>query len=81
VVLSEGKDNFKIQIIDSGLGIKEEEQDKVFKKFAKISNKPTAGENSTGLGLSIVKKLTELLGGKISFKSVYGSGTTFTLEF
>jgi len=81
VVLSESENKFTIQIIDSGLGIKEEEQDKVFKKFAKISNKPTAGENSTGLGLSIVKKLTEMLGGKISFHSVYGSGTTFTLEF
>jgi len=81
VILSAEQNKFKIQIIDSGLGIKEEEQDKVFKKFAKISNKPTAGENSTGLGLSIVKKLTEMLGGKISFQSVYGSGTTFTLEF
>ncbi len=81
IVLSKGDKYFKIQVIDSGLGIKEEEQEKVFKKFAKISNKPTAGENSTGLGLSIVKKLTEMLGGTISFKSVYGSGTTFTLEF
>ncbi len=81
VTLSKGNNNFKIQIIDSGLGIREDEQDKVFKKFAKISNKPTAGENSTGLGLSIVKKLTEMLGGSITFKSVYGSGSTFTLEF
>ncbi|MBS1492624.1 MAG: tetratricopeptide repeat-containing sensor histidine kinase [Bacteroidetes bacterium] len=81
IILSDAVNNFKVQIIDTGLGIKEEEQEKVFKKFAKISNKPTAGENSTGLGLSIVKKLTEMLGGNISFKSVYGSGTTFTLEF
>lgn len=81
IILSGDAEKFKIRIIDSGLGIKEEEQNKVFKKFAKISNKPTAGENSTGLGLSIVKKLTEMLGGKISFKSVYQSGTTFTLEF
>jgi len=74
-------ENFRIDIIDSGLGIKEEEQSKVFAKFAKISNKPTAGEGSTGLGLSIVKKLTELLNGKISFTSDFGKGSTFTLEF
>lgn len=76
---SEGK--AEIRISDNGLGIKEEEKQKVFQKFAKISNKPTAGENSTGLGLSIVKKLTELCGGKIDFESEFGKGTTFILNF
>lgn len=71
----------EIKISDYGLGIKEEEKKKVFQKFAKISNKPTAGENSTGLGLSIVKKLTELCGGEISFESEFGKGSTFTLSF
>ncbi|MBX7044280.1 MAG: tetratricopeptide repeat-containing sensor histidine kinase [Ignavibacteria bacterium] len=70
-----------IEICDNGLGIKDEEKPKVFQKFAKISNKPTAGENSTGLGLSIVKKLTELSGGNIMFDSVYGKGSKFTLMF
>lgn len=69
------------EITDSGLGIKEEEKSKVFQKFARISNKPTAGENSTGLGLSIVKKLTELAGGMISFESEFGKGTTFKVAF
>jgi len=69
------------EISDNGLGIKEEEKSKVFQKFARISNKPTAGENSTGLGLSIVKKLTALAGGEISFESEYGRGTTFILSF
>jgi len=71
----------EVKISDTGLGIKDEEKKKVFQKFAKISNKPTAGENSTGLGLSIVKKLTELCGGNISFESEYGKGTTFILKF
>lgn len=70
-----------MDIIDNGLGIKDEEKSKVFQKFAKISNKPTAGENSTGLGLSIVKKLTELLGGNIEFESEYGKGSKFALIF
>lgn len=73
-------DKTYIKVIDSGLGIKESEYDKVFQKFARISNKPTSGENSTGLGLSIVKKLTELIGGTITFTSIYGKGTTFILE-
>ncbi len=74
-------DNVTIEIKDNGLGIQDSEKEKVFQKFSRISNKPTAGENSTGLGLSIVKKLTELINGKIYFESEYGKGTTFTLEF
>ncbi len=73
-------DKVIIEIKDNGLGIQESEKEKVFQKFSRISNKPTAGENSTGLGLSIVKKLTELINGKIYFESEYGKGTTFTLE-
>ncbi|MBS1515965.1 MAG: tetratricopeptide repeat protein [Bacteroidetes bacterium] len=72
--------NVSVSVTDSGIGIKESEKDLVFTKFARMSNKPTAGENSTGLGLSIVKKLTELIGGRIFFKSEYGKGTTFTIE-
>lgn len=73
-------ENINIKVIDHGMGIKESEFERVFQKFSRMSNKPTGGENSTGLGLSIVKKLTELIGGKISFESKYGEGTTFTVE-
>lgn len=73
-------DKVTIKIKDNGLGIQESEKEKVFEKFSRISNKPTGGENSTGLGLSIVKKLTELINGKIYFESEYGKGTTFTVE-
>jgi len=73
--------NGKIQfeIIDNGLGIPEEEIPKLFIKSQKLSNRPTGGEDSNGLGLSIVKELTILLGGKISLSSKVGQGTTFTL--
>jgi signal transduction histidine kinase/Flp pilus assembly protein TadD len=73
-------DKVTVKIKDNGLGIQDSEKEKVFSKFARISNKPTAGENSTGLGLSIVKRLTELIGGKVYFESEFGKGTTFTLE-
>jgi len=72
-------DKVYVNVIDHGLGIRESEYDKVFQKFSRISNKPTGGENSTGLGLSIVKKLTELIDGTVAFTSEYGKGTTFTV--
>lgn len=73
-------DKVTIKIKDNGLGIKESEKEKVFRKFSRMSNKPTGGENSTGLGLSIVKKLTELIDGKITFETEYGKGTEFIVE-
>ena len=67
----------KIEVRDEGMGIMEEEQDKIFQKFQKMSNKPTAGESSSGLGLSIVKTLVEQLKGTIEFESKPGKGTSF----
>ena len=69
-----------VYVIDEGPGFTEEDKKKVFGKFARLSAKPTAGENSTGLGLSIVKKLVELQGAKISLESEFGNGATFILE-
>ena len=65
-------------IIDTGYGIKKENFDKLFKKFTKIEN--NIEEDGTGLGLIITQKLVELLEGEITFDSVYGKGTTFTIR-
>ncbi len=70
-----------VSIKDEGQGISKEEQERMFKKFQRLSAIPTAGENSTGLGLSIVHKLTEKLGGKIQVNSEVGVGTEFIIEF
>lgn len=67
-------------IKDEGPGISEEDQKKMFKKFQRLSALPTGGENSTGLGLVIVKTLIERLEGKINVESTLGVGTTFTIE-
>ena len=72
--------SFKILIIDQGPGIKPNEQDKLFSPFALLSTKPTGGESSTGLGLSIAKKLVEAMGGKIWCNSTLGEGSTFGFE-
>ncbi len=60
---------------DEGPGIRLEERHKLFRKFQKLSARPTDGESSTGLGLSIVKDLVYLLKGTIEVESKFGKGT------
>jgi signal transduction histidine kinase len=69
----------KISVKDEGLGMSEIDKTKLFKKFQKLSAKPTAGEDSTGLGLSIVKALVEKLQGTITVDSKLQEGTEFTV--
>lgn len=67
-------------VSDEGPGFSAEDKEKVFKKYQHLSAKPTAGEPSTGLGLSIIKSYTELMGGEIQFESDLGKGTTFYVK-
>jgi signal transduction histidine kinase len=67
-------------IRDEGPGIPKAEINLLFKKFKKLSNKPTAGESSTGLGLSIVKHYADLLNGKVWCESTPGEGSNFIVE-
>ncbi|RJE72067.1 sensor histidine kinase KdpD [Reichenbachiella sp. MSK19-1] len=76
-LVEEGK--VKIVLRDEGPGISEKDQAKMFKPFTRLSARPTAGEHSNGLGLSIIKSLTEQLGGKIAVKSKLGVGTAFEI--
>ncbi|WP_370087262.1 ATP-binding protein [Ekhidna sp.] len=73
-------DNVLFRISDEGPGFSEEDKKKVFNKFQKLSAKPTAGEVSTGLGLSIVKKYVQDLGGKVWLESEEGKGSTFFVK-
>lgn len=70
-----------LRIRDEGPGLTEDDKQKIFQKFQRLSAQPTEGERSTGLGLSIVKKYTELMNGRIWFESEVGTGTSFNLEF
>ncbi len=72
-------DQIRFEIIDQGPGIPPEEIPDLFGKFKKLSNKPTGGEGSTGLGLSIVKEIVRLLGGDISVASKLHEGSVFTV--
>ena len=69
------------EISDEGPGITPEDMPKLYNKFARLTARPTAGENSTGLGLAIVKKLVEAMNGTIRCSSTPGLGTTFAVEF
>jgi signal transduction histidine kinase len=71
---------FVFTVEDNGPGFTEQDKFNAFKKFHKLSARPTAGESSTGLGLSIAKSLTKHLGGKLELTSQEGKGATFTLS-
>ncbi|MBD1207306.1 MAG: tetratricopeptide repeat protein [Ignavibacteria bacterium] len=70
----------RIEVKDEGPGLSAEDKAKLFSKFAKLSAQPTAGEHSTGLGLSIVKRLVEAMKGRVWCDSKLGKGSTFIVE-
>jgi len=70
----------RIEFQDEGPGIHPDEMHKLFGKYSKLSNKPTADESSTGLGLSIVKKYVESMNGSVWCESELGVGTKFIVE-
>jgi signal transduction histidine kinase len=73
-------DDTVIRVSDNGPGLSPEDMSRLFGRFQRLSAKPTAGESSTGLGLSIVKRIVELHGGQITAESLGpGAGTTFTI--
>ena len=67
-------------IRDEGPGISEGELKKMFGKFTRLSARPTGGESSNGLGLSIVKRLTEAMNGTVRCQSRLGEGAIFILQ-
>ena len=66
-------------IRDTGCGIAEGDQPKIFEKFFRASSKEVQDEQGTGLGLALAREILILHGGTISVKSTVGEGTMFTL--
>jgi two-component system, sensor histidine kinase and response regulator len=77
---SQGGASVVIAVRDEGPGISSEDQAKLFTTFTKLTAQPTAGEHSTGLGLSIVKRLVEAMNGSVACESTLGQGTTFIVR-
>ena len=70
-----------ISVSDTGMGIPENEQNRIFESFFRGSNVIKKGLRGTGLGLAIVKSMVEKFGGRIAFESKVDAGTTFYLVF
>lgn len=73
-------DNQRLEfsVIDTGIGLSEDEINKLFQPFSQVDNSPSRKFGGAGLGLSICKSLTELMGGSIQIKSQVGKGSVFS---
>lgn len=71
----------RCEIQDEGPGLGQGDQQKLFKKFSRLTPKPTGKEHSTGLGLYIVKKLVDIMKGVVWCETNLGEGATFIIEF
>ncbi|MCP4156174.1 MAG: response regulator [bacterium] len=81
IVVKPGATGFiTILVIDTGIGIPAKKLPFLFDKFSRVSQKGTAGEEGTGLGMSIVKEIVEAHGGKIQVTSKLGEGSTFKIS-
>ncbi len=80
VTLLINNDKVKIIIKDQGAGFTEEDQKKMFNRYQRLSAKPTGGESSTGLGLSIVKDIVDKHNGKIWAENNNGIGASFIIQ-
>jgi signal transduction histidine kinase len=67
------------EVSDSGIGIKQEEKERLYQAFARLGSGVAQRREGTGLGLHLSQKLAEILGGYITCESEYGRGSTFTL--
>jgi two-component system sensor histidine kinase/response regulator len=68
------------QVQDEGPGFSEDDRARMFRRYARLSARPTGGEPSTGLGLSIVKKLVLAMQGELACESTPGNGATFAFR-
>ncbi|MCV6636592.1 ATP-binding protein [Candidatus Albibeggiatoa sp. nov. NOAA] len=75
-----GQDWLLFQIADSGIGISPKAQVNIFNSFTQADNSTTRKYGGTGLGLTIVKQFTELLGGEITLSSQLGTGSIFQIQ-
>ncbi|MBI3650053.1 MAG: hypothetical protein HY231_03305 [Acidobacteria bacterium] len=74
-----GSSHINFIVADTGIGIKPEDQLRLFQAFEQVREPSSRRHEGTGLGLHLSQKLADLLGGQITFTSEYGKGSTFKL--
>jgi len=80
IVVEDQEESVVIRVKDEGPGLTRADLQRVFKKFQRLSARPTAGEDSVGLGLSIVKKYVKMMGGEVWCESQENAGATFIVR-
>lgn len=78
--ISKEQQTLVFEVIDTGIGISKQAQKSIFEEFHQADASTSRKYGGTGLGLSICTKLSEILGGKLSFKSQIGAGSTFSYK-
>jgi two-component system, sensor histidine kinase and response regulator len=76
-VVEDGRFTLRIEVTDTGIGIPADRLDRLFKTFSQIDSSTTRHYGGSGLGLSIVKRLAELMGGEVGVRSELGQGSCF----
>ena len=78
------RDNAKalaeITVVDTGIGIRREDQSRLFQAFMQVDSSSTRPYEGTGLGLHVSQKLAGMIGGRVAFESEYGKGSRFTIS-
>ncbi len=78
---TDGRFTQELVVRDTGIGMSKEFQEHIFEAFSRERNSTTSGVEGTGLGMGIVKKLVDMLGGTIEVDSTIGVGTAFTIKY
>ncbi len=78
--IESGMVRLEVSVTDTGIGIKEEDMDKLFASFQRLDQEKNRSIEGTGLGMSIVQRLLGMMGSELKVTSVYSSGSTFSFE-
>jgi len=76
-----GLESFRVSVTDTGVGIRKRDRDRIFERFEQLPRSRRArSQQGAGIGLAMVKQLTELMGGSVQVESIFGRGSTFTVQ-